>query len=91
MNLIILFSYSIDNVPDEAYDEEGNIVDSDLFNDYKLNHPELNLFGSKLSNTSVLIYIVALLNLVFSSLVVFFFLLKKAPLLTHGLWARFLV
>ena len=39
MNLIILFSYSIDEVPPEAYDDDGKIVDTTLFNDYKLNHP----------------------------------------------------
>lgn len=45
LNLIILFSYNTNQVPSEAYNEDGKLVDKDMFEDYKLNHPQLDIFS----------------------------------------------
>ncbi|CAD8133483.1 unnamed protein product [Paramecium octaurelia] len=82
INLIILFSYSQFLVPDQYLDNDSRIQY------YRLYEPRL-LWYDQLSITKQIILILGILDLVFSSLIVFFFALKRAPLKVYHIWVGF--
>ena len=87
INLIILMSYSQYFVDDSEYSlHSPNYAETLRYE--RLFDPRI-FYQKDATWTRSLIVILGIIELAFSSLVVFFFLVKRAPLKVHDLWVDF--
>ena len=82
INFMILLSYSQYFIIDTPEDYKGDLENA------RLNEPRI-FFNSTNTNTKYYIYTNGLVNLSFSSLLVFFFLVRRAPLKVYYIWENF--
>ena len=90
INLMIILSYSEYFLPEA--DKKKEKTNPEEYNKalqfYRINDPRF-LLQKDFIYTKDLIRIIGILNLIFSSLVVFFFFIKRAPLLLEKSWTDF--
>lgn len=87
LNIIVCMSYSV-YFTDEINLNKGDSGYDKAFKNERLENPRL-LFKRNVKNTKELITILGIINLAFSSLVVLFFLVKRAPLKVSHIWTNF--
>lgn len=85
LNIVIIVSYSQNFMP-EGLEKDDSTYES-VLTQQRLYEPRL-FFDNANTWTGEMILTLGLINLSFSSVVLFFFFVKKAPLLLHDLWVE---